>query len=314
MHTLGCLVFMAVIYTIQGGSSPQVGKFPYHALIRHNATNHLCSGSIINKFNVLTSALCVCGWDDSRPLKIHVGTNSLNVSGDVYDVENVVVHENYSHSHTGIALGNLKTVYNDIDLGSFKPLFNDIALVHLKTPIKYNTLVQPINLMTSDKDIAFISCTLSGFGRATYGNITSNNLKEIELDVGLQEMCRKIYPIVTNAHMCTLREPERKFCKHYIGGPIVADKTQIGIASTSFCEKDNIYDVVTRVSSFIPWISTNLKNPLDEPPKKLRKYYNVTNVTEHGNPDITHDNDDDDVSGDDSSDDDDRDYDGSGDW
>ncbi|XP_024872951.1 chymotrypsin-1-like [Temnothorax curvispinosus] len=73
-------------------------------------------------------------------LKAHVGTNFLNESGDVYDIESVSIHEDY--------------IMGDIRL-------YDIALIHLKTPINYNELVQPINLMTSDENLEGKSCTLS---------------------------------------------------------------------------------------------------------------------------------------------------------
>lgn len=75
-------------------------------------------------------------------LRVHAGTNFLNISGAVYDVANFTRHENYDdYSYA-----------------------NDIAIVHLKTPITYNTLVKPVRLAVSDKQFEGKPCILSGWG------------------------------------------------------------------------------------------------------------------------------------------------------
>lgn len=73
---------------------------------------------------------------------IHAGTNYLNQSGDTYAVKSVTINRNYNSAL----------------------IINDIALIHLATPIKYNTVVQPIKLGTSDKNLEGKPCTLSGWG------------------------------------------------------------------------------------------------------------------------------------------------------
>jgi len=75
-------------------------------------------------------------------LKVHAGTNWLDVSGAVYDVESVSVNSKYDDY-----------------------LFiNDVALVHLKNSITYNRLVKPINLTTFDEGLENKPCTLTGWG------------------------------------------------------------------------------------------------------------------------------------------------------
>ncbi|XP_071569226.1 chymotrypsin-1-like [Temnothorax nylanderi] len=103
---------------------------------------------ILKNRNILTAASCVARFkNELDKLKAHVGTNFLNESGDVYDIESVSIHEDTNY--------DTNRLY-------------DIALVHLKTPINYNELVQPINLMTSDENLEGKSCTLSGW--ETKGN------------------------------------------------------------------------------------------------------------------------------------------------
>ncbi|XP_071642474.1 chymotrypsin-1-like isoform X1 [Temnothorax longispinosus] len=127
MRALACLVFIALAYAIQGAPSPRIigigcngigiggkdapiGKFPYQVSLRYNG-KHYCDGSILNNRNILTAALCVGRYrdrlNDLNNLKVHVGTNFLNESGDVYDVESVSIHVIHSLSDSdGIALGS----------------------------------------------------------------------------------------------------------------------------------------------------------------------------------------------------------------
>ncbi|XP_011705589.1 PREDICTED: chymotrypsin-1-like, partial [Wasmannia auropunctata] len=145
MHAFACLIFVVLIYAIEGASSPYIiggndapiGKFPYQVSLRLDG-KHRCSGSILDNLNVLTAAHCVVGLKCSpEKLKVHVGTNFLNGLGYIYDVTDISVNQNYDNY-----------------------LFlNDIALVHLKSPIRYNKLVQPINLTKSDEGLEGLPCT-----------------------------------------------------------------------------------------------------------------------------------------------------------
>ncbi|XP_036150537.1 serine protease 53-like [Monomorium pharaonis] len=194
MRAFACLIFITLTYAneVYGAQSPYIvggkiaanGKFPYQVSLKFN--NKLrCSGSIINNLNVLTAAYCVVGLEDPlQNLTVHAGTNYLNVKGFVLEVAIITVHQNYD-------------AYLRI---------NDIALIHLKTPIKYNALVQPINLATSDKNIEGKRCTLSGWGNTQIDESIPNNLLEIELLVYPQEDCARAWTDVNviDSHVCTL--------------------------------------------------------------------------------------------------------------
>ncbi|XP_077267763.1 chymotrypsin-1-like isoform X2 [Temnothorax americanus] len=240
MRVLACLVFIALAYAIQGDPSPYIiggkdapiGKFPYQVSLRYYGV-HKCSGSILNNRNILTAASCVTGFENQlNNVKVHVGTNFVNLTGRAYDVASVSIHVNQTD--------------------------NDIALVHIKTPLKYSSLVQSINLMTSDENLEGKSCTLSGWGIKNDGEI-SNNLQEIELRVYPQEKCRRLWA-VKNTQLCTLTSEGEGACKGDTGSPLVANGVQIGIVSYfHFCAM-GYPDVHTRISSFITWINANLKN------------------------------------------------------
>ncbi|XP_036150680.1 chymotrypsin-1-like isoform X1 [Monomorium pharaonis] len=249
MRAFACLIFITLTYAneVYGAQSPYIvggkiaanGKFPYQVSLKFN--NKLrCSGSIINNLNVLTAAYCVVGLEDPlQNLTVHAGTNYLNVKGFVLEVAIITVHQNYD-------------AYLRI---------NDIALIHLKTPIKYNALVQPINLATSDKNIEGKRCTLSGWGNTQIDESIPNNLLEIELLVYPQEDCARAWTDVNviDSHVCTLTKKGEGACYGDFGGPLVVDGVQIGIFSFGNPCALGYPDVYTRVTSFLPWIIINLK-------------------------------------------------------
>ncbi|XP_071557841.1 chymotrypsin-1-like [Temnothorax nylanderi] len=236
MRAFAFLVFIALAYAIQDAP---VGKFPYQVSLRYD-DKHYCGGSILNNRNILTTARCVAKYSHVLyKLKAHVGTNFLNESGDVYDIESVSIPEDY-----------------------YITRWYTIALVHLKTPINYNELVQPINLMTSDENLEGKSCTLSGWGTKNGDRkVISNNLQEIELRGYSQEKCERRG--VKNTQLCTLtREGEGEACNgnHYdTGSPLVANGAQIGIVVYFFPCAMGHPNVHTRVLSSIKWIIANLK-------------------------------------------------------
>ncbi|XP_011706997.1 PREDICTED: chymotrypsin-1-like, partial [Wasmannia auropunctata] len=136
---------------------------------------------------------------------------------------------------------------------------NDIALVHLKSPIRYNKLVQPINLTKSDEGLEGLPCTISGWGSTTAKGNISNSLQEIELTVHSQKECEKIYWRVSDSHICASAINGTGPCFGDNGTPLVAYGAQIGILSfTNTCANGDP-DVYTRVTSFLSWITANLK-------------------------------------------------------
>ncbi|XP_011685794.1 PREDICTED: chymotrypsin-1-like [Wasmannia auropunctata] len=248
MHTFACLIFTILVYAIEGapssqiigGSNAAVGKFPYQASLRLNGS-HICGGSILDNLNVLTAARCLlrskCSPDE---LTVHVGSNLLNESMFVYDVADVSVHQNYDDYF----------------------LINDIALVHLKSPIKYNKLVQPINLAKSDEIITGLECTLTGWESKRNGGNMSNSLKVINLLVESQTKCEEIYWKVTNSHICAVARNNSGPCDDDYGSPLVASgspSVQIGIYSFTNACGNSDPDVYTKVTSFLSWITANLR-------------------------------------------------------
>ncbi|XP_018048794.1 PREDICTED: chymotrypsin-1-like [Atta colombica] len=248
MHAFACLIFVALAYATEGAPSPSIisedapidikdvnevpiGKFRYQVSLRVNGT-HICSGSILDDYNVLTSAKCIVALEcESAKIQVHVGINSLNDTGYRHNVGSINVHQNYDE-----LLCN-----------------NDIALIHLSDPIKQrNVLVYPINLPKSNKNFEGKPCLLSG-----WTNTTNGELQQTELVVDKQKECAKRHWELTDSHICTTAQNRTNEYKNDLGAPLVADGVQIGIASFTCSGEPDVY---TRVYNFLSWIKENLKN------------------------------------------------------
>ncbi|TGZ51339.1 Chymotrypsin-1 [Temnothorax longispinosus] len=178
-------------------------------------------------------------------LKVHVGTNFLNISGTAYDVASVSIHVNHL---TG----------------------NDIALVHLKTPLKYSTLddgeisnnlqeielsVYPREKCKWERDVKNTQfCTLT----IEEGKVACN----LNTKIIIATICNsKQFIVIYNFNILLLIIASLFQREYYdAGSPLVANGAQIGIVSYFFPCTWGYPNVHTRVSSFITWIIANLKN------------------------------------------------------
>lgn len=81
--------------------------FPYQVAIfsRYETASHFCSGSILNKKYVITSAHCIEG---STSASIFYGVNSISAvdfsKNQVVDKTNYKIHPNFTTFHDDIAL------------------------------------------------------------------------------------------------------------------------------------------------------------------------------------------------------------------
>ncbi|XP_071567334.1 chymotrypsin-1-like isoform X1 [Temnothorax nylanderi] len=242
MRALACLVFIALAYATQGNpylhKDAPVGKFPYQVSLKYRGKYYGCSGSILNNRNILTTARCVVRLENELDkLKAHVGTNFLNELGDVYDIESVSIHEDYD---------------------TIRLYDNDIALVHLKTPIKYNKLVQPINFMTSNENLFSKPCTLSGWKtKPDHTDTPFNNLAEVKFIIYTLGSCGGARYLGV---ICGLTTDEEGWFYFDSGSPLVANGTQIGLLSFNFEMRGPHLKGFAGVSNFTVWINAHLKN------------------------------------------------------
>ncbi|KAL6435846.1 hypothetical protein ACFW04_005604 [Cataglyphis niger] len=130
---------------IVGGRIAKPGEIPYQVSLQIIETgHHFCGGVVLNQKYVLTAAHCVFGKDVNL-ISATVGTTDLREPHAVHFIESSYVHEEYDENNSW---------------------FNDIALLKLKSPFKFSTLISPVVLPEQNQIVKTNSiATVSGYGR-----------------------------------------------------------------------------------------------------------------------------------------------------
>ncbi|XP_044021280.1 chymotrypsin-1-like [Aphidius gifuensis] len=224
------------------------GRHPYQVSIRKN-NEHICSGSILDPFHVLTAAQCL-----------------RNNEGKLfYDLSNFTVSSGTNNIATTIPVTHpVYKAYIPKTFSTADVYINDIAVLRLSRGIPVDRYRQSIKLPEVDVP-ENASVILSGWGVLNDTETLTifdqpTYLRTLITTVINNEDCenyhhRKIYP----QHLCTLKDRGYGFCTGDAGNPLVYENTIVGIASWVVSCARGMPDVYTRVYQFVPWIKAILK-------------------------------------------------------
>lgn len=165
-------------------------------------------------------------------LTVLAGTNSLSYGGDIYHVDKTVGNPGFNQ-------------------GS---LHYDVGLIKVKTPIKFNDKVKPIELNTEDIGVG-ADLVISGWG-------SGDKLQFINLKSISNSDCNQSYTgtglTIIDSQICTLAKDGEGPCYGDSGSPLAYNGKVAGIVSFGRCDK-SYPDVFTRVSELIDWIDNGMK-------------------------------------------------------
>ena len=233
---------------IIGGTDADIEDFPWQVYLR--AGNYLCGGSIISEKWVLTAAHCAFDEDEKlippEEMSIKVGTSypgSL-AAGDLYYVENVIIHEGYTS----------------------EGYLNDIALLELKETIDFS-VANYIELISIDEveagaaDPGVLSW-VTGWGLTSIDpDEFPSSLQKVELPIVANASVRSVWGNVhESVLMAGYLDGNKDACKGDSGGPLVVPVGRnyrlAGIVSWG-AEDCSTYGGYTSISSFEDWIRSN---------------------------------------------------------
>ncbi|XP_027697964.1 LOW QUALITY PROTEIN: probable threonine protease PRSS50 [Vombatus ursinus] len=257
----------AIVDRVLGGEESVPSKWPWHVSIQKDR-KHLCGGTIIARWWVLTAAHCVNINASFTVLMGSIFLQEKSASIVRVPVKRVVIHPSYQ----------------EVRYWSWIGREDDVALLKLSQELKYNNSISPVCLPSPIFDLKVGSfCWLTGWGQT---NISSsegkaqsrktpivNGLREAEIQVMSNDECDSRYHeisevpsivrIITPSMLCSDYSRGRGFCLGDDGSPLVCkvDGTwfQAGIVSwTLGCAEKDTPGVYSRVSEYALWINKEI--------------------------------------------------------
>uniref|UniRef100_A0A8C6H7A8 Peptidase S1 domain-containing protein n=1 Tax=Mus spicilegus TaxID=10103 RepID=A0A8C6H7A8_MUSSI len=189
---------------IVGGKPANILEFPWHVGIMNHGS-HLCGGSILNEWWVLSASHCFDQLNNSKLEIIH-GTEDLSTKGIKYQkVDKLFLHPKFDDWL----------------------LDNDIALLLLKSPL--NLSINRIPICTSEvSDIqAWRNCWVTGWGitNTSEKGVQPTILHTVKVDLYRWDWCGYILSLLTKNMLCAgTQDPGKDACQGDSGGALVCNK------------------------------------------------------------------------------------------
>ncbi|KAF7669322.1 hypothetical protein LDENG_00203440 [Lucifuga dentata] len=233
-----------------GGHDAEPHAWKWQASLQFTSHNddsfyHICGGSIIESFHILTAAHCVKSTD-AHQYRVVVGEHNLHEndgSEQFISVEKVIVHPGWT---------------GDVQNG------NDIAILKLTDPVYDNGFVAMVNLPGPDEILPHgFKCYITGWGLMDLEGTVPAILQVAPLSVVEHSVCSQPDwwgSIALNTMVCAGGDGVISGCQGDSGGPLNCFTDGAwrihGVVSYGpyNCNQVSKPTVFTRVSSFHDWI------------------------------------------------------------
>jgi len=237
---------------IIGGEEAGLTEFPWQVSLRNflGGISHFCGGTILSEKWILTASHCLDGITPIQ-FEIMAGQHNIhlpNLHEEVRRVKMSIIHPNYT--------------WNDKEF--------DIGLVKLKSPLKFNDFIQPIELNRAPEPEAGILCEATGWGVTEEGSMfIASTLQKVTVPIVSDQTCIETYAFLMRENMLCAGEEGKDSCSGDSGGPLVCPLGDGGApllaGVTSWgqgCGRAGKPGVYTEVAYFLDWIEeTMAANP-----------------------------------------------------
>ncbi|XP_055781378.1 serine protease hepsin-like [Salvelinus fontinalis] len=251
---------------IVGGVDARQGSWPWQVSLQYDGV-HQCGGSIISDRWIVSAAHCfpernrqVSRW---RVLLGSIYNKLTHKNVRVLEVKTVVYHSSY-----------LPFVDPSIDDNS-----RDIAVLALAQPLHFTDYIQPVCLPHyGQRLIDGQMGTVTGWGNVGYYGTLADVLQEANVPIINDAVCNApdYYDnqITTSMFCAGFEKGGTDACQGDSGGPFVAEDSLskasryrlLGVVSwgtgCAMAKKPGVY---TRVSRFLPWISSAMRTYHNSP-------------------------------------------------
>ncbi|GAB6030890.1 hypothetical protein CHUAL_007722 [Chamberlinius hualienensis] len=260
------------VFYVVGGKDVPFGHFSWMValFLNEDFSRATCGGTLISDQWVLTAGHCFFNEDTNQrhgevEYTVRLGVVDLDSSSQQnLKVIELILHPSFSQ----------------------KTKLNDIALMKLETKVTCENMVGAICLpslpeLMSDTFEGKMSY-IAGWGEESYEGKSSSRLKQLQLKVIPNNRCQEIYDskksegIIINTQLCAGLQDSQPLtpggpCQGDSGGPLMYEYTDnstrrwyvVGVVSFGIGCADiepKVPAVFTRVTSYIPWIMSSIKN------------------------------------------------------
>ncbi|XP_077448648.1 transmembrane protease serine 2 [Stigmatopora argus] len=229
---------------IVGGSEALNGAWPWQVSLQIFGRRHLCGGSIISPYWIVSAAHCFQQY--SRPWMWTVQSGDVSLSKMRFKqgnkVKKIISHEDYDPETNN----------------------NDIALLKLKTPLTFSETVKPVCLPNMGMEFsAGQPAWITGWGALRTSGRSPDVLHQAEVTIYSREICNKraiLNGAVTESMVCAGElNGGVDSCQGDSGGPLVVRKADVWwlAGDTSWgieCALKNKPGVYGNVTHFLDWI------------------------------------------------------------
>lgn len=242
---------------IIGGSKAAQGAHPWQVRLsmKMGRGSALCGGSVISPNYILTAAHCVV--NNNRVMSASAVSVTAGTVGGWRSAENgqqrraqeIIVHKRYG------------------DLVGKNDNQHDIALIRLDRPLKLDSHTAAVCLNRRRSSVDTNSPVwISGFGQDAAGQ-TQQTLKEAQVMIQDGGFCTRAWRGIydDSRQVCAISR-SNSVCRGDSGGPLTQKINgryeQIGLVSfgsAQMCLNTRMPPVFTRVSNYISWIESSMR-------------------------------------------------------
>lgn len=240
---------------VVGGFEAVAGEFPWLVSLQvlyANTYKHVCGGTIIDHYWILTAGHCVADTSTSE-LSIVAGDH------DLYEIEGFEQRRQVS-----------QIITNNFDLATF---YNDIALLKLQKPlVLLDGRSAPI-CMPNAGDIFDELSLVAGWGRLSEDGQIAHVVRQVTIPIISKEYCESEYITIgfsqylNECQLCAgYKRGGKDACQGDSGGPLICEKENgrfylCGIVSWGVgCARPNYPGVYTKVTCFTDWIKNTMQS------------------------------------------------------